>query len=54
LHPGTDFKRAFDHARILIQSWEMLDRLPPSNPQAHFGPALVGRLEPVLKSMRKQ
>jgi hypothetical protein len=54
LHPGTDFKRAFDRAKILIQTWETLDRLPPSNPQGHFGPALVGRLEPVLKSMRKQ
>ena len=54
LHRGTDFKRAFDHAKILIQSWEMLDRLPPSNPQAHFGPVLVGRLETVLKSMNGQ
>ena len=32
---------------------EMLDRLPPSNPQAHFGPALVGRLEPVLEFMAR-
>jgi hypothetical protein len=51
LQPGVDFRRAFDHARILIQGWEKMDRLPPSNPQAHFGPALVEKLDPVFKSM---
>jgi hypothetical protein len=54
VRPGTDFKRAFDHARILIRSWEMMDRLPPSNPQGHFGPALVAKLDPVFKSMPGQ
>jgi hypothetical protein len=24
----------------------MMDRAPPSNPQAHFGPALVAKLVP--------
>jgi hypothetical protein len=48
LHPGTDFENAFDHARILIQGWELMDRVQPSNPQAHFGPALVGKLAPLL------
>jgi hypothetical protein len=50
LRRGTDFQRAFDHARLLIRSWEMMDRLPPSNPLAHFGSALVGKLEPVLEA----
>ena len=54
LKPGTDFKQAFDHARILIRGWEALDHLPPSNPQAHFGPALTARLEPLLKAMTGQ
>jgi hypothetical protein len=48
LHPGTDFENAFDHARILIQGWELMDHAQPSNPQAHFGPALVGKLEPLF------
>jgi Peptidase C13 family len=46
LHPGTDFENAFDHARILIQGWELMDHAQPSNPQAHFGPAVVGKLAP--------
>ncbi len=46
LQPGTDFQNAFEHARILIRGWEVMDRLSPSNPQAHFGPALVAKLAP--------
>jgi Peptidase C13 family len=46
LHPGTDFAGAFQHARVLIQGWEMMDHDAPSNPQAHFGPALVDKLQP--------
>jgi hypothetical protein len=46
VRPGIDLKRAFDNARILIQGWEMMDHAPPSNPQAHFGPALVEKLAP--------
>jgi hypothetical protein len=46
LHPGTDFKNAFDHARVLIHRWEMRDRVVPSNPQGSFGSALVGKLAP--------
>ena len=46
LQPGTDFEQAFAHARTLIQGWEMMDHAPPSNPQAHFGPALVAKLAP--------
>jgi len=46
LRPGTDFKQAFEQARTMINFWEQTDRLPPSNPQGHFGPALVGKLAP--------
>jgi hypothetical protein len=46
LHPGADFKNAFDHARVLIHGWEMRDREVPSNPQGSFGGALVGKLAP--------
>jgi hypothetical protein len=50
LQPGTDFEQAFAHARVLIQGWELMDHAPPSNPQAHFGPALVAKLAPFFAS----
>src|SRR5262249_13819614 len=34
LHPGADFKNAFDHARVLIRHWEIRDHAVPSNPKA--------------------
>lgn len=49
LLPGTDFPHAFDHARILIQGWELMDRVPPSNPQGSFGAALVAKLAPLIQ-----
>lgn len=48
LEPGTNFQNAFDHARILIRGWELMDRAPPSNPQGSFGPAVVAKLAPLL------
>jgi hypothetical protein len=45
---GWDLQHAFDNARTLIQGWELMDRARPSNPQAHFGPALVAKLAPLL------
>ncbi len=48
LHPGMDFESAFDHARVLIQGWELMDHVKPSNPQGHFGTALVGKLAPLF------
>ncbi|MGA9429800.1 MAG: C13 family peptidase [Xanthobacteraceae bacterium] len=48
LHPGTDFESAFDHARILIQGWELMDHATPSNPQGAFGRALVDKLAPLF------
>ena len=48
LHPGADFKNAFDHARVLIHRWEVMDRAVPSNPKGSFGSALVGKSRAVL------
>ena len=39
---------AFNGARITISGWELADDLTPSNPQAHFGAALVEKLAPVF------
>jgi hypothetical protein len=50
LQPGTDFEGAFDHARVLIHGWELMDRAPPSNPQGSFGPTLVAKLAPVFQA----
>ncbi|MGB7101527.1 MAG: C13 family peptidase [Xanthobacteraceae bacterium] len=46
LRPGRDLQRAFDNARLLIHGWELMDHATPSNPQGHFGPALVAKLAP--------
>ena len=48
LKPGTDFQRAYRSTRGLIEGWEKRDKLVPSNPQAHFGTALVRKLEPLF------
>ena len=48
LQPGANFQQAFDRARILIHGWELMDRAAPSNPQGHFGPALVAKLAPLF------
>ncbi len=48
LRPGTDLQRAFNGARIKISEWELTDSLTPSNPQAHFGPAVVEKLAPLF------
>jgi hypothetical protein len=50
MRPGVDFRQAFDRARALIHGWELMDRVPPSNPQGHFGPALVAKLAPFFAS----
>jgi Peptidase C13 family len=53
LQPGADFQQAFDHARILIHGWELMDRVQPSNPQGYFGPALVAKLAPLFASPQR-
>ena len=52
MRPGRDFQHAFDNARVLIQGWELMDRARPSNPQAHFGPALVAKLAPLFQAQQ--
>jgi hypothetical protein len=49
VRPGRDLQRAFDNARVLIQGWELMDGAKPSNPQAHFGSALVAKLAPFFQ-----
>jgi len=46
VRPGRNFQQAFDNARMLIHGWELMDHAAPSNPQGHFGPALVAKLAP--------
>ena len=48
LRPGVDLRSAFNGARLTISEWELAEALPPSNPQAHFGPALVEKLAPLF------
>jgi hypothetical protein len=52
IRPGRDFQQAFDSARMLVQGWEMMDRARPSNPQAHFGAALVAKLAPLFQAQQ--
>jgi hypothetical protein len=52
LLPGADFESAYEHARILIEGWELMDRAHPSNPQGYFGRALVAKLAPLLAAAR--
>jgi len=50
LQPGADFQHALDHARLLIEGWELMDNAAPSNPQGYFGAALVEKLRPLISS----
>jgi hypothetical protein len=52
LRPGVDFQRAFNGARLIISEWELAEKLSPSNPQAHFGPAVVEKLAPLFAGER--
>jgi hypothetical protein len=52
LRPGTGLRAAFEQARVLIHGWELMDKAKPSNPQAHFGPALMAKLEPLVRAAR--
>lgn len=52
LRPGADLRSAFGRARITISEWELTENLAPSNPQGHFGPALVEKLAPVFANQK--
>ena len=54
LKPGTDFQHAYPSAQKLIEDWEKRDKLAPSNPQAHFGPALESKLAPLFAAKAQQ
>jgi hypothetical protein len=45
LRPDASIEEAFLDARMLIGQWEARDGLHASNPQAHFGRSLTGKLE---------
>jgi len=47
LRPGKTLEQAFDEAKTMIAGWESDNKLPPSNPQASFGSALVAKLQPL-------
>jgi Peptidase C13 family len=53
MQPGRDLQQAFENARVLISGWELMDRATPSNPQGHFGPALVAKLAAFQASTRQ-
>jgi Peptidase C13 family len=50
LKPGTDFQVAFGKARGLIAEWEKRDRFASSDPQGHFGEALMRKLAPLVEA----
>jgi len=47
LRPGVNLQQAFDQAKQMIAGLESEGKLPPSNPQGYFGPALVAKLQPL-------
>lgn len=47
LRPGVTIEEAFLDAKVVIGQWEARDDLTPSNPQAHFGEALMAKLAPL-------
>jgi Peptidase C13 family len=54
LKPGTDFRHAYQSARKLIEEWEKREKLGPSSPQAHFGPAVMDKLAPAFAAKAQQ
>jgi hypothetical protein len=53
LQPDISLEQAFADARAKIGEWEARDGLPPSNPQAHFGPALTAKLARIYGASRQ-
>jgi hypothetical protein len=53
LRPEVSLEQAFADARAKIGEWETLDGLPPSNPQAHFGPELIAKLARIYGASRQ-
>ena len=53
LRPDVSIEEAFRHAKVTIGQWEAADGLTPSNPQGHFGPALMAKLARVYGTSRQ-
>ena len=44
---AEDLQEAFLNAKVAVAQWEVRDGLTPSNPQGHFGAALMDKLAPL-------
>jgi hypothetical protein len=53
LRPDVSIEEAFLNAKVTIGQWEAADGLTPSNPQGHFGPALMAKLARVYGTSRQ-
>jgi hypothetical protein len=53
LKPDVSLEEAFLDAKRTIGQWEARDGLAPSNPQGHFGPALMAKLAGVYGTFRQ-
>jgi hypothetical protein len=53
LRPDASLEQAFADAKTKIGEWEARDGLPPSNPQAHFGPELTAKLARIYGTLRQ-
>jgi Peptidase C13 family len=53
LRADVSIEEAFLDAKVTIGQWEAADGLTPSNPQGHFGPALMAKLARVYGTSRQ-
>ena len=53
LRPDVSIEEAFREAKVTIGQWEAAEGLTPSNPQGHFGPALMAKLTRVYGTSRQ-
>jgi hypothetical protein len=53
LRAGVSIEEAFLDAKVTIGQWEAAEGLTPSNPQGHFGPALMAKLGRVYGMSRQ-
>jgi hypothetical protein len=53
LRPDATIEEAFFNAKTMIAEWEARDGLGASNPQGHFGPALMAKLARIYGRSRQ-
>jgi len=53
LRADVSIEEAFLDAKVMIGQWEARDGLTPSNPQGHFGPALMAKLARIYGTSRQ-